>query len=210
MLLTIDAVGEWTTTALGQAKGNEMYLDSEILFPHSLGLFYTTFTYYLGFQVNSGEYKIMGLAHYGNPAYQDLIENHLIQINPDGSFQLSRDYFNFEVGLKMASSRFEKLFGGPPRKPEEPLSQKHKDLAASIKKVTEKVVLRMCHHLHKSTGEQNLCMAGGVALNSMANGRILRETAFKDIWVKPAAGDAGGALGAALAVWHRFLGEPRP
>ena len=152
----------------------------------------------------------MGLAPYGNPVYQDLIENHLIQINPDGSFQLSRDYFNFEVGLKMASSRFEKLFGGPPRKPEEPLSQKHKDLAASIKKVTEKVVLRMCHHLHKSTGEQNLCMAGGVALNSMANGRILRETAFKDIWVKPAAGDAGGALGAALAVWHRFLGEPRP
>ena len=137
-LLTIDAVGEWTTTALGQAKGNEMYLDSEILFPHSLGLLYTTFTYYLGFRVHSGEYKVMGLAPYGNPVYQDLIENHLIQINPDGSFQLSGDYFNFEVGLKMASSRFEKLFGGPPRKPEEPLSQKHKDLAASIQKVTKR------------------------------------------------------------------------
>ncbi len=208
-LLTIDAVGEWTTTTLGQAKGNEMHLDSEILFPHSLGLLYTTFTYYLGFRVNSGEYKVMGLAPYGKPVYQDLIEEHLIQVHPDGSFQLNGDYFNFEAGLKMASSRFEKLFEGPPRKPEDPLSQKHKDLAASIQKVTEKVVLRMCHHLHKTTGEKNLCMAGGVALNSVANGRILRETAFQKIWVQPAAGDAGGALGAALAVWHRFLGKPR-
>ncbi|MEE8350512.1 MAG: carbamoyltransferase [Acidobacteriota bacterium] len=208
-LLTIDAVGEWTTTALGQAQGNEIVLESDISFPHSLGLLYTTFTYYLGFRVNSGEYKVMGLAPYGDPTYSDLIENHLIHIDEDGSFQLNTSYFNFETGLKMASSQFEKLFGGPPRKPDTPLSQRHRDLAASIQKVTEKVILRMCRHLYKSTGKKHLCMAGGVALNSVANGRILRETDFQDLWIQPAAGDSGGALGAALVVWHRFLGKPR-
>jgi len=209
-VLTIDAVGEWTTTTMGQAESNKIHLNSEICFPHSLGLLYTTFTYYLGFRVNSGEYKVMGLAPYGNPRYAELIEKNLIQISEDGSFQLNGDYFNFETGLKMASSRFEKLFGGPPRKPEDPLTQRDQDLAASIQKVIEKAVLRICQHLHKSTGEKNLCMAGGVALNSVANGRILRETDFQDLWIQPAAGDAGGALGAALAVWHQFLDRPRP
>ncbi|MDA2933522.1 carbamoyltransferase [Acidobacteria bacterium AH-259-D05] len=208
-LLTIDAVGEWTTTALGQARGNEIHLDSEIRFPHSLGLLYTAFTYYLGFEVNSGEYKVMGLAPYGNPTYTDLIQNHLIQIHEDGSFRLNTEFFDFETGLKMTSRRFEELFQGPPRKQHEPLSQKHKDLAASIQKVTERVILRTCRYLHQRTGEKYLCMAGGVALNCVANGRLLRETDFEDVWIQPAAGDAGGALGAALSVWHRFLGKVR-
>ncbi|MEE2822817.1 MAG: carbamoyltransferase [Acidobacteriota bacterium] len=208
-LLTIDSVGEWTTTALGHAQGNKIHLDKEIRFPHSLGLLYSTFTYYLGFRVNSAEYKVMGLAPYGNPIYSDQIEKHLIQFHEDGSFHLNEDYFDFETGLKMTSFRFEKLFGMPPRKPESPLLQKHKDLAASIQRVLEKAVLRICRHLHKHTRQKYLCMAGGVALNSVINGRILRETDFQDIWIQPAAGDAGGALGAALAIWHRFLGKPR-
>lgn len=208
-LLTVDAVGEWTTTALGRAHGNEIHLDSEIRFPHSLGLLYTSFTYYLGFEVNSGEYKVMGLAPYGNPIYIDMIQDHLIRIREDGSFRLNTEFFNFETGLRMTSRRFEELFQGPPRKPHEPLSRKHKDLAASIQKVTENVLLRTCRHLHQTTGEKHLCMSGGVALNCVANGRILRETDFEDLWIQPAAGDAGSALGAALAVWHGFLGEAR-
>ncbi|MDA2923509.1 carbamoyltransferase, partial [Acidobacteria bacterium AH-259-L09] len=208
-LLTVDAVGEWTTTALGRGKGSEIQLESEIRFPHSLGLLYTTFTYYLGFEVNSGEYKVMGLAPYGNPTYQNLIQERLIDIHEDGSFRLNTEFFDFETGLKMASSRFEQLFGAAPRKPNDPLSQEHKDIAASIQKVTEEVILRMCKHLRRKTGEKYLCMAGGVALNCVANGRVMREVGFEDLWIQPAAGDAGGALGAALAVWHRFLGHPR-
>ena len=208
-LLTVDAVGEWTTTALGRGQGSEIQLESEIRFPHSLGLLYTTFTYYLGFEVNSGEYKVMGLAPYGNPTYQNLIQEHLIDIHEDGSFRLNTEFFGFQTGLKMTSSRFEQLFGAAPRKPKDPLSQKHKDIAASIQKVTEEVLLRMCNHLRRKTGEKYLCMAGGVALNCVANGRVMREVGFEDLWIQPAAGDAGGALGAALAVWHRFLGHPR-
>ena len=208
-LLTVDAVGEWTTTSWGRGEGNEIELESEIRFPHSLGLLYTTFTYYLGFEVNSGEYKVMGLAPYGRPTYEDLIRERLIALEEDGSFRLNTEFFDFETGLKMASARFEKLFGGPPRAPDEPITGKHKDIAASIQKVTEDVILRTCCHLRQQTGESKLCLAGGVALNSVANGRVLREAGFQDLWVQPAAGDAGGALGAALALWHRYLDQPR-
>lgn len=208
-ILTIDAVGEWTTTAFGRGRENDLQLESELRFPHSLGLLYTAFTYYLGFEVNSGEYKVMGLAPYGRPIYESLIQNHLVNIQEDGSFRLNTEYFDFETGLKMTSGAFDRLFGGPPRKPETALTQNHKDIAASVQKVTEEIILRTARRLHRQTGERSLCLAGGVALNCVANGRILRETDFEDLWVQPAAGDAGGALGAVLAVWHRFLGNNR-
>ncbi|UCF35931.1 MAG: carbamoyltransferase [Acidobacteriota bacterium] len=209
-IYTVDGVGEWTTTSLGRGEDNRIELNQEIRFPHSLGLLYSSFTYYLGFKVNSGEYKLMGLAPYGSPVYADQIRDELINIQDDGAFELNPSYFNYEVGLEMASQQFCELFGGPPRKPSEPLTTKQKDIAASIQKVTEEVVLRTARHLHRETGEVNLCMAGGVALNCVANGRVIRETPFERIWVQPASGDAGGSLGAALAVWHRYLENPRP
>jgi carbamoyltransferase len=208
-ILTVDGVGEWTTTAYGKGQGNELQLDWEVRFPHSLGLLYTAFTYYLGFRVNSDEYKVMGLAPYGQPAYTKQIEDHLIALREDGSFALDLDYFDYETGFTMTSQRFDRLFGGPPRKPTEPLNQKHKDLAASIQAVTEEVMLRLSRRVRAETGEDRLCLGGGVALNCVANRRILREAGFRDIWIQPAAGDAGGAVGAALSVYHRFLGRPR-
>lgn len=203
-ILTIDGVGEWTTTALGTGHKTELKLFQEIRFPSSLGLLYSTFTYYLGFRVNSDEYKVMGLAPYGTPRYEDVIRQNLIEIRDDGSFQLNPEYFDYEVGLKMASKRLEKLLGGPPRRSERSLEQRHKDLAASIQKVTEEAVLAMARYLHRKTGLPNLCLAGGVALNCVANGRLLREGPFQSLWIQPASGDAGGALGAALALRYRY------
>lgn len=208
-LLTLDGVGEWTTTSLGRGRGTQIELLSEVRFPHSLGLLYTAFTYYLGFRVNSGEYKVMGLAPYGEPRFAELIREHLIQIRDDGSFRLDPRYFSYETGLEMTSPRFDRLFGGPRRQPEGPITDKHKDIAASIQKVTEEVVLDICRHLRRESGEKYLCMAGGVALNCVANGRVLRESGFEDLWVQPAAGDAGGALGAALAVSYEKYGLER-
>ncbi len=207
--LTVDGVGEWTTTSFGVGKENRINILSEIHFPHSLGLLYSAFTYYTGFKVNSGEYKLMGLAPYGEPKYRSLILDHLIDLKDDGSFRLNMEYFDYCVGLTMTNQRFHDLFGGPPRLPESELTQKHMDLARSIQSVTEEVVLRMVNHIHKVTGQKYLCLAGGVALNCVANGRILRESQFDDIWIQPAAGDAGGALGAAFMVWHHYLGKPR-
>lgn len=207
--LTIDGVGEWATASFGIGQGNQLKIFEEIHFPHSLGLLYTAFTYYLGFKVNSGEYKVMGLAPYGEPKYKDLIFKELIDLKDDGSFQLNLKYFDYPVGLKMINQRFEKLFDLPTRKPETKLTPKHMDLARSIQEVTEEVVLRMGRHVYQKTKQKKLCMAGGVALNCVANGRLLREGPFEDIWVQPAAGDAGGALGAALLVWHQYLGKPR-
>ncbi|MBM3492600.1 MAG: hypothetical protein FJX68_19595, partial [Alphaproteobacteria bacterium] len=181
-----------------------------IHFPHSLGLLYSAFTYYTGFKVNSGEYKVMGLAPYGEPKYADLILEHLVDLKPDGSFRLDLDYFDYCVGLRMTNGRFDALFGGPPRRPEEPLTQRHMDLAASIQRVTEEAVLRLARALANETGQRNLCLAGGVALNCVANGKVLRDGAFERIWVQPAAGDAGGALGAALAAYHQHQDRPRP
>ena len=208
-ILTVDGVGEWTTTALGRGRDHVIELHREIRFPHSLGLLYTAFTQYLGFEVNSGEYKVMGLAAYGKPVYEADIRKHLIQVGSNGAFELNPEYFNYQVGLEMTSPRFHRLFGDTPRQPGAPLTQKHRDLAASVQKVAEDLLLDMCRYLRKETGEANLCMAGGVALNCVANGRILRESGFEDVWVQPAAGDAGGALGAALAVWHGHLQKPR-
>ena len=208
-IYTVDGVGEWTTTALGRGAGGEFELLKEIRFPHSLGLLYSTFTYFLGFRVNSAEYKVMGLAPYGRPRFADRIREEIIHVDEDGAFRLNLRYFDFETGLTMASNAFSDLWGRPPRRPGEPLDAFHKDLAASIQQVTEEVVLRTTRHLHRLTGEENLCMAGGVALNCVANGRILRESPFLRLWVQPASGDAGGSLGAALAVWHRFLGGER-
>ncbi|MFB3904436.1 MAG: carbamoyltransferase [Acidobacteriota bacterium] len=208
-ILTVDGVGEWTTTAYGRGQGNDLDLKWELRFPHSLGLLYTAFTYYLGFKVNSDEYKVMGLAPYGQPVYRRQIEDKLIDLQEDGSFRLDLDYFDYETGFTMTSELFHRLFGGPPRKAAERLSQKHKDLAASIQAVTEEVMLRLSRRAGMETGEDRLCLGGGVALNCVANGRILREAGFRDIWIQPAAGDAGGAVGAALAVYHRFLGRPR-
>ncbi len=207
--LTVDGVGEWTTTSYGIGRDNELHILSEIHFPHSLGLLYSAFTYYTGFKVNSGEYKLMGLAPYGEPEYKDLILKHLIDIREDGSFRLNMDYFDYCVGLTMTNKRFHDLFGGPPRQPETELTQRHMDLARSIQYVTEEIVLKMCDHIQGVTGERYLCLAGGVALNCVANGRILRESRFDDIWIQPAAGDAGGALGAALMVWYQYLGQKR-
>ena len=208
-ILTVDGVGEWTTTSFGVGRGNELELTSEMKFPHSLGLLYSAFTYYAGFKVNSGEYKLMGLAPYGEPKYKDLIFEHLLDLKEDGSFRLNLDYFDYCAGLKMINSRFEHLFGGPARKPESKLTQRDMDVARSIQEVTEEIMFRMARHVRKETGQKRLCLAGGVALNCVANGRILREGVFDEIWIQPAAGDAGGALGAALMAWHRYLGKPR-
>ena len=208
-ILTVDGVGEWATTCLGKARGNRLELTREIRFPHSLGLLYSAFTYYTGFRVNSGEHKVMGLAPYGRPLYKDAILENLIDLKSDGSFRLDMQYFNYCQGLTMTSARFHKLFGVPPRTPETGLKQRDMDLAASVQAVVEEVLLRTARHLHESTGCSNLAMAGGVALNCVAGGRILRETPFDHIWIQPAPGDAGGALGAALFAWHQLLEEPR-
>ena len=207
--LTLDGVGEWTTTSFGVGADNRIGIDYEIHFPHSLGLLYSAFTYYTGFKVNSGEYKMMGLAPYGEPKYADLILEHLIDLKEDGSYKLDMAYFNYCSGLTMTGNRFHKLFGGPPRKPESRITQKEMDISRSIQAVTEEIILRTVRHVHKTTQERYLCLAGGVALNCVANGRILREGPFDKIWVQPAAGDAGGALGAALFVWYQYLGNKR-
>ena len=208
-IVTLDGVGEWSTTTYGVGEGNRIRLMDHISFPHSLGLLYSAFTYYCGFKVNSGEYKLMGLAPYGSPVYQDLILDRLIDLKADGSFWLDMSYFNYCQGLTMTNHRFHSLFGGPPRKPESPLEQRHMDLAASIQSVAEEVVLRIGRHVHARTGLKRLVLAGGVALNCVANGRLLREGDFENIWIQPAAGDAGGALGAALFVWYQLLNKPR-
>jgi carbamoyltransferase len=209
-ILTLDGVGEWTTTSFGAGAGNRIALTQHLRFPHSLGLLYSAFTYYCGFKVNSGEYKLMGLAPYGRPVYRDVILRDLIDLKPDGSFRLNMRYFNYCQGLTMTGCRFHRLFGGPPRKPEAELQQRHMDLAASIQAVTEEVLLRTAREVHTRTGMKNLVMAGGVALNCVGNGRLLREGPFDNIWIQPAADDAGGALGAALFVWHQLLENPRP
>jgi carbamoyltransferase len=208
-ILTLDGVGEWTTTSIAAGRGNEISFISEIRFPHSIGLLYSAFTYYTGFKVNSGEYKVMGLAPYGEPKYVDTILGELIDLKSDGSFKLNMKYFNYCAGLTMTNSKFDSLFGGPRRSPESKITQREMDLARSVQEVTEEAVLRMARHAAKVTGMKKLCLAGGVALNCVTNGKILRESIFDDIWIQPAAGDAGGALGAALAVWHRKLGKPR-
>ena len=208
-ILTLDGVGEWSTATLGEGQGNKVRLRQQLQFPHSLGLLYSAFTYYCGFKVNSGEYKLMGLAPYGQPLYEDLILKHLVDLRPDGSFWMNMDYFNYCQGLTMTNDRFHKLFGGPPRRPESLLEQRHMDLAASIQKVTEEVVLRMAREAHRQTKKTNLVLAGGVALNCVANGRLLREGPFENIWIQPAAGDAGGALGAAVFVWYHLMDNPR-
>lgn len=208
-ILTLDGVGEWTTTAFGMGVGNKIELTHQLRFPHSLGLLYSAFTYYCGFKVNSGEYKLMGLAPYGRPIYKDLILKHLIDLKPDGTFWMNMRYFNYAQGLTMTGPRFDQLFGGRPRAPESNIEQRHTDLAASIQAVTEEIILRMGSDLHQRTKAKNLVLAGGVALNCVANGRLLREGPFESIWIQPAAGDAGGALGAALFVWHQLLEKPR-
>ena len=208
-VLTMDGVGEWTTTSLAIGKGSNLAVHKEIHFPHSLGLLYSAFTYYTGFKVNSGEYKVMGLAPYGEPKYADLIKDHLIDIREDGSFRLDMSYFNYCTGLTMTNERFDRLFGGPPRTSEGNLTQREMDLAASVQAVTEEVVIKLARGIRKSTGQRNLCLAGGVALNCVANGKLLREKIFDNLWIQPASGDAGGAVGAALAAAHMMLGQPR-
>jgi carbamoyltransferase len=208
-VLTMDGVGEWATTSVALGSGNRLEMIKEIHFPHSLGLLYSAFTYYIGFKVNSGEYKLMGLAPYGEPRYAALITDNLIDVKSDGSFRLDQSYFDYCSGLTMTNTRFDDLFGGPPRRPEEPLTQRHMDLAASIQAVTEEIVLRITRWLADETGASNLCLAGGVALNCVANGKVLGQGRFAHVWIQPAAGDAGGALGAALLVYHRFHGRPR-
>lgn len=208
-ILTVDGVGEWATASYGYGRGNRMTLTHELQFPHSPGLLYSAFTYFCGFRVNSGEYKLMGLAPYGEPKYADLILDKLVDLKPDGSFRMDMSYFNYCQGLTMTSRKFERLFGGPPRRPETPLTQREMDLAASVQAVTEEIMLRMARHVHEQTGLTRLCLAGGVALNCVANGRILREGPYTEIWIQPAAGDAGGALGVALFIWHQLLGKPR-
>jgi len=208
-VLTMDGVGEWTTTSLALGHGHDLKVLKEIHFPHSLGLLYSAFTYYTGFKVNSGEYKVMGLAPYGEPKYVDAILTNLIDIKEDGSFRLNLDYFDYCTGLKMTSSRFDALFGGPPRKPEEWLTQREMDLAASIQVVTEQIIVKLARSVAKDTGERNLCLAGGVALNCVANGKVLKQRDFDKLWLQPAAGDAGGAIGAALAAYHLHLQHGR-
>ena len=208
-VLTMDGVGEWATTSLAVGKGNTLNVTNEIHFPHSLGLLYSAMTYYTGFKVNSGEYKVMGLAPYGEPKYANLIKDHLIDIKEDGSFHLDMSYFNYCTGLTMTSDRFNDLFGAPPRKSESILGQREMDLAASIQAVTEEVVIKLAKGIKKSTGLNNLCLAGGVALNCVANGKLLRENVFDKIWIQPASGDAGGAVGAALAAYYLMLAQPR-
>ena len=208
-ILTMDGVGEWTTTSLGLGKGNSVEMVRELHFPHSLGLLYSAFTYYTGFRVNSGEYKVMGLAPYGEPKYSKLIMDNVVDIKEDGSFRLDLSYFDFCTGLRMTNEKFDKLFDAPPRSPESELTQREMDLAASIQDVTEEIVLRLGRSIAKETGEKNLCLAGGVALNCVANGKLLRDKSFDNIWIQPAAGDAGGALGSALVAYHHFQGQPR-
>ncbi|MBN2013106.1 carbamoyltransferase [candidate division KSB1 bacterium] len=207
--LTIDGVGEWTTTSYGIGKSNSIRIIADIKFPHSIGLLYSAFTYYTGFKVNSGEYKVMGLAPYGEPKYKQLILDNLIDLKDDGSYQMNMDYFDYCAGLTMTNRKFNKLFGGPPRKPESKLTQRDMDLARSVQDVIEEVVLRMARHVGKETGQKKLCLAGGVALNCVANGRLLREGTFDDIWIQPAAGDAGGAIGAALFAWYQYMKNDR-
>lgn len=208
-VLCMDGVGEWATTSAWLGEGKDLTPLWEIQFPHSIGLLYSAFTYYTGFRVNSGEYKVMGLAPYGKPKHVQAIYDHLIDLKPDGTFRLNMDYFNYCTGLTMTSGKFDDLFGGPPRKPESKLTQRDMDLARSIQEVTEEVMLRLAKSLHRETGVENLCLAGGVALNCVGNGRILREGGFKGLWIQPSAGDAGGALGAALTVWHKLEGKTR-
>lgn len=208
-ILTLDGVGEWTTTSLAIGKGRDLKVVKEIHFPHSLGLLYSSFTYYIGFKVNSGEYKVMGLAPYGEPRYADLIREKLITIADDGSFQLDMSYFDYATGLTMTNKKFDALFGGPPRTSETELTQREMDLAASVQKVTEDIVIELAKGIAKETGERNLCLAGGVALNCVANGMLLREKIFDNIWIQPAAGDAGGALGAALSAWYCHYNKER-
>ena len=208
-ILTVDGVGEWTTTSWAVGSGNIIEVKEEIHFPQSLGLFYSAFTYYTGFKVNSGEYKVMGLAPYGEPKYVSLIKEKLIDIKDDGSFHLNMEYFDYPAGLTMTNAKFDELFGGPARTPESPITQKEMDIAASLQVVTEEVMLKLARYVHKESKMKHLCLAGGVALNCVANGRILREGPFESIWIQPASGDAGNALGAALAAWYQYLGNPR-
>ena len=208
-VLTLDGVGEWATTTIGVGEGNKLELIREMTFPHSLGLLYSAFTYFTGFRVNSGEYKLMGLAPYGEGKYTDAIKRELIDLREDGSFRMNMDYFGYLDGLAMTNERFAALFGGPARSPESAIGQREMDLARSIQEVTEEIVLKLARHAREITGKRNLCMAGGVALNCVANGVLLREGIFDDLWIQPAAGDAGGALGAPLAVWHNAMGQPR-
>ena len=208
-ILTFDGVGEWATASYGVGRGNRIELTHEMHFPHSLGLLYSAFTYFTGFKVNSGEYKLMGLAPYGEPRYYDLIMDKLVDVKPDGSLHMDMSYFPYCHGTVMTGRKFENLFGGPRRRPEEPITQREMDMAASIQKVTEEVVLQAARHVHAETGMRRLVLGGGVALNCVGNGRLLREGPFEDIWIQPAAGDAGAALGAALFVWHQLLGKPR-
>lgn len=209
-VVCVDGVGEWTTTSLYRGKGREIEPLAELRFPHSLGLLYSAFTYYTGFRVNSGEYKLMGLAPYGEPRYEQTILDHLVDLKEDGSFRLDLSYFNYCTGLTMTNRKFHDLFGAPPRPPESELTPFHMDIAASIQRVTERIMLRIAARAHQLTGSRNLCLAGGVALNCVSNGRVLREGPFENLWVQPAAGDAGGALGAALFVWHQLLEKERP
>jgi carbamoyltransferase len=208
-VLTMDGVGEWSTTSLAVGRGNSLEIQKEIHFPHSLGLLYSAFTYYTGFKINSGEYKVMGLAPYGEPKYVDAMKEHLIDIKPDGSFHMNMEYFGYCTDLRMTNAAFDKLFGGPPRKAESWLTQRDMDFAASIQAITEEVVLKLARSIRETTGERNLCLAGGVALNCVANGKILAEGIYDHLWIQPAAGDAGGAVGAALAAHHMMLGAPR-
>ena len=208
-VLTMDGVGEWATASFGSGRGNKIQLTHELHFPHSLGLLYSAFTYFCGFRVNSGEYKLMGLAPYGKPKYAEVILSELIDLKEDGSFRMDMSYFNYCEGLTMTSPKFDRLFGGPPRSPESKLTEREMDLAASIQQVTEEIMLRMARFVHQQTGMKKLCLAGGVALNCVGNGRILRDGPFEDLWIQPAAGDAGGALGTALFIWHQLLGNPR-
>jgi carbamoyltransferase len=208
-VLTMDGVGEWATSSYGVGEGNSLELLGELHYPHSLGMLYSAFTYYTGFKVNSGEYKVMGLAPYGQPKYVDVIFDKLVELRDDGSFKLNMEYFNYLSGLTMTNGAFDRLFGGPPRQAEAPVTQKEMDLAASVQVVTEEIMLRMARHVHRETGQRNLCLAGGVALNCVGNGRLLREGPFEGLWIQPAAGDAGGAVGVALTIHHRVLGNPR-
>ena len=208
-ILTIDGVGEWATSSIGTGKGNELTLLQELRYPNSVGLLYSAFTYYTGFKVNSGEYKVMGLAPYGEPKYVNAIKDNLLEVRDDGSIKLNQDYFSYSQGLRMTNGTFDKLFGGPPRKPESQITQREMDLARSVQVITEEVMLKMARYVHRETGKKHLCLAGGVALNCVANGRVLKEVPFEKIWIQPAAGDAGGSLGVALAIWHRYLGNPR-
>jgi carbamoyltransferase len=208
-ILTIDGVGEWATSSIGTGKGNELTLLQELRYPNSVGLLYSAFTYYTGFKVNSGEYKVMGLAPYGEPKYVNAIKDNLLEVRDDGSIKLNQDYFSYSQGLRMTNGAFDKLFGGRPRQAESQITQREMDLARSIQVITEEVMLKMAHYVHRETRMKHLCLAGGVALNCVANGRVLKEVPFEGVWIQPAAGDAGGALGVALAIWHRYLAQPR-